>query len=361
MAHGTRRIRPGGARRGVARRRAVVQPARRRRHDLSRRPAARRGHGLREGRGPARRRSRSTTTTRRPTSRRRNPMPTEPAPTTLSEVVRRAVEICEPDGLSGDMERFMLEFEDRDEPIRVGRRPPRRDEHRAGARRRGRHRPGPPDGRGDHDRTSGSGATRSPTTTWRSCASRRAAEWQGHVPDDVAGWLESRESRCRTTGSAGHGSRRQLSAARAPTTRPRGPTGTGLFADAQAHGHGVQRGQPDRLGGGADVLRAAVAVPGADRAGLDPRPLRRPADDDADDHRHRHQIGPSSAADTFSGPIESITVQPQRRRDPVRRRPRRRAVVGVRLRRRVHARRRTSSTRRPRAGRSGSCARCSCS
>jgi hypothetical protein len=44
-------------------------------------------------------------------------MPTEPLQPTLSEVVRRAVEICEPNGLSGDMERFMLEFEDRDEPI----------------------------------------------------------------------------------------------------------------------------------------------------------------------------------------------------------------------------------------------------
>jgi hypothetical protein len=44
-------------------------------------------------------------------------MPTEPHSPTLSEVVRRAVEICEPDGASGDMERFMLQFEDRDEPI----------------------------------------------------------------------------------------------------------------------------------------------------------------------------------------------------------------------------------------------------
>ena len=31
-----------------------------------------------------------------------------------------------------------------------------------------------------------------------------------------------------------------------------------------------------------------VAVPGADRAGLDRRPLRRPGEDDADAHRHRH-------------------------------------------------------------------------
>ena len=44
-------------------------------------------------------------------------MPTEPQPPTLSEVVRRAVEICEPYALTGDMERFMLQFEDRDEPI----------------------------------------------------------------------------------------------------------------------------------------------------------------------------------------------------------------------------------------------------
>jgi hypothetical protein len=35
----------------------------------------------------------------------------------LSEVVRRAVEIVEPDGASGELERFMLQFEDRDEPI----------------------------------------------------------------------------------------------------------------------------------------------------------------------------------------------------------------------------------------------------
>jgi hypothetical protein len=44
-------------------------------------------------------------------------MPTEPHTPTLSEVVRRAVEIVEPDGVTGDMERFWLEFEDRDEPI----------------------------------------------------------------------------------------------------------------------------------------------------------------------------------------------------------------------------------------------------
>ena len=44
-------------------------------------------------------------------------MPTEPQGPTFAEVVRRAVEIVEPDGVSGELERFMLQFEDRDEPI----------------------------------------------------------------------------------------------------------------------------------------------------------------------------------------------------------------------------------------------------
>ncbi len=44
-------------------------------------------------------------------------MPTEPHSPTLSEVVRRAVEIVDPDGTSGDVERYLLAFEDRDEPI----------------------------------------------------------------------------------------------------------------------------------------------------------------------------------------------------------------------------------------------------
>lgn len=44
-------------------------------------------------------------------------MPTEPHTPTLAEVVRRAVEICDPDGVTGDLERYLLEFEDRDEPI----------------------------------------------------------------------------------------------------------------------------------------------------------------------------------------------------------------------------------------------------
>jgi hypothetical protein len=44
-------------------------------------------------------------------------VPTEPHTPTLAEVVRRAVEIVDPDGISGDLERYALEFEDRDEPI----------------------------------------------------------------------------------------------------------------------------------------------------------------------------------------------------------------------------------------------------
>ena len=44
-------------------------------------------------------------------------MPTEPDTPRLSEVVRRAVEIVDPDGVSGDLERYYLLFEDRDEPV----------------------------------------------------------------------------------------------------------------------------------------------------------------------------------------------------------------------------------------------------
>ena len=57
----------------------------------------------------------------------------------------------------------------------------------------------------------------------------------------------------------------------------------------QADIHRVQRGQHVRLGGGADLLRAAVVVPGADRAGVDRGPRRRPCHDDQGHHGHGHQ------------------------------------------------------------------------
>jgi hypothetical protein len=44
-------------------------------------------------------------------------MPTEPAPVTLSQVVRRAVEVCDPDGTDTDLADFFIRFEDADEPI----------------------------------------------------------------------------------------------------------------------------------------------------------------------------------------------------------------------------------------------------
>ncbi len=43
-------------------------------------------------------------------------MPTEPDPITLSDVVRRAVEVCD-DGSSEGLEDLLLRFEDADEPI----------------------------------------------------------------------------------------------------------------------------------------------------------------------------------------------------------------------------------------------------
>lgn len=44
-------------------------------------------------------------------------MPTEPAVPTLSQVVHRAVSVCDPDGDDEALARFLERFEDRDEPI----------------------------------------------------------------------------------------------------------------------------------------------------------------------------------------------------------------------------------------------------
>jgi hypothetical protein len=43
-------------------------------------------------------------------------MGTEPAPVTLSEIVHRAVEVCDPDGDEG-LEDLLARFEDDDEPL----------------------------------------------------------------------------------------------------------------------------------------------------------------------------------------------------------------------------------------------------
>ena len=44
-------------------------------------------------------------------------MPTEPASPTLSQLVHRAVAICDPDGADEDLVEFLLRFEDADEPV----------------------------------------------------------------------------------------------------------------------------------------------------------------------------------------------------------------------------------------------------
>ena len=115
-------------------------------------------------------------------------MPTEPAPTTLSEVVRRAVEICEPDGLSGDMERFMLEFEDRDEPISSVEDLPGEMNT---ALERGAEGVVDPGLRMAAAITTYLGFRRDQITDDDVEIMRLAAraEWEGHVPDDVARWL----------------------------------------------------------------------------------------------------------------------------------------------------------------------------
>ena len=112
----------------------------------------------------------------------------------------------------------------------------------------------------------------------------------------------------------------------------------GPLRDPQAHGEGVPGGQPVRLGRRAHLLRAALAVPGADRARLDHRPVRRPGEDHADDHRHGHAARAEVGGRHVRGPGRVDHREPRRGGDPLLRRARALAVVGVRLRRRVHAR-----------------------
>src|SRR5215208_7174736 len=44
-------------------------------------------------------------------------MPTEPDPITISQIVHRAVEVCDPSGADDDLADFFLRFEDADEPV----------------------------------------------------------------------------------------------------------------------------------------------------------------------------------------------------------------------------------------------------
>jgi len=46
-------------------------------------------------------------------------MPTEPDPITVSQVVHRAVEVCDPAGTDGDLADLFIRFEDADEPVTV--------------------------------------------------------------------------------------------------------------------------------------------------------------------------------------------------------------------------------------------------
>ena len=60
-------------------------------------------------------------------------MPTEPDPITLSQVVHRAVEVCDPAGTDTDLADLFLRFEDADEPITTVEDPEQRMAEAAGA------------------------------------------------------------------------------------------------------------------------------------------------------------------------------------------------------------------------------------
>ena len=110
------------------------------------------------------------------------------------------------------------------------------------------------------------------------------------------------------------------------------------LGDAEAHRQRVPRGQPDRLGGGAHLLRPALAVPGADRDGLAAGPVRRSADDDLEPDRDHHLDRAGIGGADLRGADRLGRLEPERGR--LRLRPRRAggALVGLRLHRRLHAR-----------------------
>ena len=60
-------------------------------------------------------------------------MPTEPDPITLSQIVHRAVEVCDPSGADDDLADFFLRFEDADEPVTAIEDPEQRFAEAAGA------------------------------------------------------------------------------------------------------------------------------------------------------------------------------------------------------------------------------------
>ena len=44
-------------------------------------------------------------------------MPTEPSPVTVFDIAKRAVEICDPEGMEASLGDFLAQFEDQDEPV----------------------------------------------------------------------------------------------------------------------------------------------------------------------------------------------------------------------------------------------------
>ena len=131
---------------------------------------------------------------------------------------------------------------------------------------------------------------------------RRAARPGGDAPAS-----RTRPGRRLGAPGAGNGpsmstSARAADVARHAHRRPQGLVGQRPAADRQ----GVQGRQPDGLGRGAHLLRDALAVPGAARAGLDPRPGRRPG-------RPRRRAARTSSASS-SPRAPSTTLQASRSR-----------------------------------------------
>src|SRR5215216_2501899 len=109
-------------------------------------------------------------------------MPTEPDPITVSQVVHRAVEVCDPAGTDEDLADLFIRFEDADEPVTAVEDMEQRMAEAAGAL----------DAEGDIPSLQMAAAVATYLAFRRDQLLRLAAraEFNGNPPPAVANWLE---------------------------------------------------------------------------------------------------------------------------------------------------------------------------
>ena len=211
-----------------------------------------------------------------------------------------------PTGVAGVVAR------DEQHPLRVGRGDQRPGHLHPGPRRAARPR------RSRSSRASAAAARRGRTRRRRGS---QAAYANGSRCDGVPALRRQEHEHRRNDGSASNRSERALGHRR-PTrrTRPLTLDRRPLVEDPEADGSARSGRQPHRLGGRADLLRGPRDLPGADRAGLDPRAGRRLRHRPAD--RQPHRAHPRPRERDHHRRRRGDHRQPRHRRRRLRARPR---------------------------------------